>query len=300
MESSVYQVITDRIIGLLEKGVVPWNRPWQGGEQAPQNLISRKPYRGVNVFLLNAMHYASPFWLTYRQAVELGGHVRKNERACPVVFWRWLDVEDTATAEQRRIPLLRYYSVFSVTQCEDIPADKIPALDGSKRQHSPIEEAERIVAGMPQRPEIKHGMARAFYSPAGDFVGMPSPEQFKTGEDYYATLAHELTHSTGHASRLNRKGISGSDGQWSSFGSDSYSREELCAEMGSAFLCAEAGIVERTINNSASYISGWLERLRNDNRLVVQAAAQAQHAAEFILNRRAAAGNEVQPEAMAA
>jgi antirestriction protein ArdC len=269
MNESVYQVITDRIMALLEKGVVPWHQPWNCGEQAPQNLVSRKHYRGVNVFLLNAMHYASPYWLTFRQAQQLGGYIKRGERACPVVFWKWLDVDDKATGEKQRIPLLRYYSVFNVAQCDGITA---PAIALPVREHSPVEAAEKIVAEMPKRPEIKHGLSRAFYSPVGDFVGMPTAEQFKAGEDYYSTIFHELSHSTGHESRLNRKGVSGTDGQWSSFGSNPYAKEEMVAEMGAAFLCAESGIAERTIESSAAYVSAWLQRLKNDSKLVVQAA----------------------------
>jgi antirestriction protein ArdC len=232
-----------------KKGVpIPWQKSWSGGEQAPQNLISRKPYRGVNVFLLNAMHYSSPFWLTFKQAQELGGHVRKGEKSCPVVFWKWLDVTNKDTNEPQRIPLLRYYSVFNVAQCEGI---SIPTVAQPVREHTPIEAAQKIIGAMPKRPEIKLGLAHAFYSPAGDFVGMPSAEQFKTGEDFYSVLFHELCHSTGHESRLNRKGMSGTEGNWSSFGSNPYAKEELVREMGAAFLCGEAGIVERTINRSA-------------------------------------------------
>jgi len=245
--------------------------------------VSQKPYRGVNVFLLHAMSYASPFWLTFKQANGLGGTVKRGEKACPVVFWKWLDIEEQGKAG--RVPMLRYYSVFNVAQCEGIPQDKIPSLDGSKRQHSPTTEAERIVAAMSKRPEVKAGLDRAFYSPAGDFVGMPAADQFRSGEDFYSVLFHELTHSTGHESRLNRKGVSGSDGEWSAFGSTPYAKEELVAEMGAAFLCGQAGIVERTLDNSAAYVSSWLQRLKDDRRLVVQAAAQAQKAADFILGR---------------
>jgi antirestriction protein ArdC len=212
--------------------------------------------------------------------------VRRGEKACPVVFWKWLDLQDKPTGETERVPLLRYYSLFNVAQCDGIPADRIPAED-SKREHNPIARAESIVATMPKRPEIRHGLNQAFYSPAQDFVGMPAPEQFKTAEAYYCCVFHELTHSTGHETRLNRKGVSGTDGQWSAFGSDPYAKEELVATMGEAYLCAKAGIIKRTITNSASYISGWLERLRKDNRLIIQAAAQAQHAADYILNRKA-------------
>lgn len=287
MHNDAYQVITDRIVGLLGKGVVPWQKPWQGGEMMPRNLISRREYRGVNVFLLHAMMYELPFWLTYNQAKELGGHVKKGERACPVVFWKWLEVEDSDQSRGKKtVPFLRYYSVFNVAQCEDIPADKVPSLKGDKPEHSPIEEAERIVATMPKRPEIRHGGGRACYWPNLDRVDVPRPETFHSGQDYYSTLFHELAHSTGHESRLNRKGVSGSDDEWSAFGSTPYAREELVAEMGAAFLSGQAGIVERTIDNSASYIHSWLQRLKDDTRLVVQAAAQAQKAADFILGRQ--------------
>jgi antirestriction protein ArdC len=291
MSEIVYQVITDRVIALLQQGTVPWQKPWQGAELVPQNLVSHKPYRGVNVFLLHAMSYTSPYWLTFKQAQELGGHIRKGEKACPVVFWKWLDLE--RDGQKERVPFLCYYSVFNVAQCEGIEAH-VPSVTGATREHSPLEAAERIVQGMPKRPVIKRGQAQAFYSPADDYVGMPSPEQFRTGEDYYSVLFHELTHSTGAECRLNRKGVSGTDGQWSAFGSQSYSKEELVAEMGAAFLCGHAGIVERTIENSASYIANWLSKLKDDAKLVVQAAAQAQKAADFILdaNHHADTGSE--------
>jgi len=284
VKDAVYQVITDRVIALLEQGTVPWHKPWRGGDMLPQNLVSRRPYRGVNVFLLHAMSYQSQFWLTFKQAQAMGGNVRKGEHACPVVFWKWLDVDDASEPTgKRRLPLLRYYSVFNVAQCERVTA---PAIEGTDRPHNPIETAERIVAAMPRRPAIRHGLDRAFYSPAADSVGMPLPERFDTAENYYNVLFHELTHSTGHESRLNRKGVNGSDGQWSAFGSTPYASEELVAEMGAAFLSGQAGIVERTLDNSAAYVASWLQRLKHDSRLVVLAAAQAQKAADFILGRQ--------------
>ena len=271
MNEKVHQVITDRVLALLKQGTVPWHKPWHGGEQMPRNLISRKAYRGVNVFLLHAMAYESPYWLTYKQAQALGGNVRQGEKACPVVFWKWLESEDlderTGTAKQ--VPMLRYYSAFNVGQCEGI-AHHVPALpSGNGNAHQPIPEAEAIVASMPKRPDIRHGQGRAFYSPLGDFVGMPDKRVFETSEGYFDTLFHELTHATGHESRLARKGVSGTDGEWSSFGSTPYAKEELVAEMGAAFLCGHVGIVERTIDNSAAYIASWLERLANDPKLVV-------------------------------
>jgi antirestriction protein ArdC len=240
------------------------------------------------------MMYENPNWLTFNQAKGLGGHVKQGEKACPVVFWKWLDVEDSESPTgKKRVPFLRYYSVFNVAQCDGLPEGRIPAINGSQREHTPIAEAERIVAAMPKRPTIENKWPRAFYSPGGDFVGMPAPELFRSTEEYYSVLFHELTHSTGHESRLKRKGVNGTEGEWSAFGSQSYSQEELVAEMGAAFLCGQAGIVERTLNNSASYIGSWLERLKDDRRLVVYAAAQAQKAADFILCRQPAEELEV-------
>jgi antirestriction protein ArdC len=281
-ETNVYSVITARIISLLEKGVVPWRQPWQRSEEAPTNLLTQKPYRGVNAFLLHAMSFSSPYWLTFKQAQERGGHVRKGERATPVVFWKWLEVDEKdAQTPTKRVPILRYYSVFNLSQCDGIDA---PALPKSvARVHKPIETAERIVAAMPKCPTILHRGDRACYSPALDLVCMPQAETFRSAEDYHSVLFHEMTHATGHESRLNRKGVSGTDGEWSAFGSTPYAREELIAEMGAAFLCAQAGIIGGTIENSAAYVAGWLKRLRNDAKLVVVAAAQAQKAADFIL-----------------
>jgi antirestriction protein ArdC len=202
-----------------------------------------------------------------------------------VVFWKWLDTRDTASGEPKRVPFLRYYSVFNVAQCEGIEA-QLPKPQESKREHNPIETAEAVVAAMPKRPAIQHKWPKAFYAPDSDVVGMPEPELFRSGEDYYSVLFHELAHSTGHESRLNRKGVSGSDGLWSAFGSQPYAKEELVAEMGAAFLCGHAGIVERILDNSAAYVQGWLSRLKDDPKLVVQAAAQAQKAADFILNKQ--------------
>jgi antirestriction protein ArdC len=275
---SVYDQITERIVALLEKGTVPWRKPWNAQARFPRNLVSKKPYRGVNVFLLHAMSYESPFWLTFRQAQELGGSVRQGEKACPVVFWKQLEVEDEETGETDKIPMLRFYHVFNVAQC-----------DGLKNIPAPVEtplsaptKPEEIVAFMPKRPEIKHGMRKAFYSPAEDIVAMPDRARFEDEAGYFATLFHELIHSTGHASRLNRPTITEAEG----FGSNPYCKEELIAEMGAAFLCGQAGIAERTLENSAAYVQNWLEQLHSDKKLIVQAAAQAQKAADFILGTK--------------
>ena len=275
---TVYEQITDRIISMLETGTVPWRKPWNVQTGLPRNLVTKKAYRGINTFLLHAMSYESPFWLTFRQAQELGGTVRKGEKACPVVFWRQLEVEDKESHEIEKIPMLRFYSVFNTAQVDGLK--NIPATVETPATVSTT--AEEIVALMPKRPEIKHGLAKAFYSPSVDMVAMPDRARFDTEPGYFATLFHELIHATGHKTRLNRPTLTESAG----FGSNPYCKEELIAEMGAAFLCGQAGIAENIIENSAAYLQNWLGQLQNDKALIVQAAAQAQKAADFILGTK--------------
>ncbi len=286
MNDKVYQIITDRITELLEKGTVPWNKPWTSNQSnlLPRNFLSKKPYRGINTFLLHAMGYSSPFWLTFKQAQALKGNVRKGEKSTPIVFWKWLDTDEaTSTGKTKKVPMLRYYSGFNLEQCEgiELPPVTEPA---PTRTHDPIASAEAIVAAMPNRPAIEIKGGQACYSPALDLVRMPAPETFCGEQEYYSTLFHELTHATGHQTRCNRKGIAGTDGEWSRFGTAPYAREELVAEMGAAFLSGHAGILNRTVDNSAAYIQSWLGRLKEDCKLVVTAAAQAQKASDYILN----------------
>ena len=275
MNAHIYDHITQRLITLLKQGTVPWHKPWKAQTGLPQNLVTKHPYRGINVFLLLSMSYESPFWLTFRQALQLGGSVRQGERSCPVVFWKPTTITDKESGEPQKIPLLRYYHVFNVAQCDGLKTVPEPVAVSANG----ITKPETILAYMPQRPEIKHGMARAFYSPREDYVGLPDRERFEQAEGYYATLFHELVHATGHASRLNRATVTDCSG----FGSHPYCKEELIAEMGAAFLCGHGAIVERTIDNSAAYLNGWLAQLRSDKTLIVQAAAQAQKAADFVL-----------------
>jgi len=277
MKRDVYQIITDRIIGLLESGTVPWRRPWKGGNQAPRNYLSRKAYRGINLFLLHAAGFPSPFWLTFRQVQWLDARVKKGEKSFPVVFWKILEGEERG--ETKKIPFLRYHSVFNVAQCEGIVLPHSPAVNG---EFHPIEKCEAVVAHMPRRPAIEHGGGRASYSPPLDTITMPEAKLFETSQAYYGTLFHELTHATGHVSRLNRKEVT----EPIHFGSDPYSREELVAEMGAAFLSGHCEIENTTLDQSASYIHNWLERLKDDRKLVVHAAAQAQKACDFILDVR--------------
>jgi antirestriction protein ArdC len=275
MNIKAYERITERIVALLSQGTVPWHKPWQVKTGLPRNLVTGKPYRGINVFLLMAMSYESPHWLTFRQAIQLGGNVKKGEKSCPVVFWKRMEIEDKESSQPQKRPLLRLYHVFNIAQCDGLKEAPAAVENGSFGGAKPAE----IVAKMPQPPIVKHGMVEAFYSPSDDCVGMPERERFNGEAAYYATLFHELIHSTGHEKRLNRASITERNG----YGSDPYCKEELIAELGSAFLCGYADLVDRTIDNSAAYLEGWLKQLQSDRTLIVSAAAQAQKAADFIL-----------------
>lgn len=273
----VYALVTNRIIEQLEKGVVPWKQPWTEAG-LPQNLITRKPYRGINTMLLASYNYHRNFFLSFKQVTELGGKVIKGEKAHLVVFWNWVEKTDESSGETNKIPFLRYYFVFNVSQCEGIPEDKIPVIE--KREHSPIELCEQVVASMPQCPPIQFLQQRAFYQPFQDFINMPKKETFECAEEYYGTLFHELVHPTGHQSRLNRKSLI----EMSEFGSNAYSFEELIAETGACYLTSHTGVASKVFDNSVAYIQGWLSVFKSDPKFLIQASAQAQKAVDFILN----------------
>lgn len=282
---SVYDIVTNRIIELLEQGEIPWKKPWKtiGG---PRNLISRKHYQGINQFLLNVSPYSSPYWLTFKQVSERGGFVPKGEKSTLVVFWKWLEtkkidsVDNDPDASQRngKIPLLRYYKVFNLDQVEGITS---PQEEPVKNLFAPIEEAEQIIANMPLKPEIHLGGDRAFYSPGMDYIQLPCKERFHSPPEFYSTLFHEIAHATGHVRRLGRKSIMESG----RFGNEDYSKEELLAELCASMLCAESGIEQSTINNSAAYIQGWLRVLKNDKKILLHAAANANRAKSYILGK---------------
>src|ERR1700681_1075073 len=275
--SSVYSIVTEQILKQLESGVVPWRKPWRA--EPPCNLVSGKEYRGINPFLLASQGYGSRYWLTFNQAGKLDGQVRKGEKSSIVTFWNIGEektVRDADGNTRKSKPfLLRYYRVFNVEQTEGI-ADKLGLGNATPRVAS-IEQCEAIVKRMPNPPAIQQD-ARAWYRPSTDTVGMPSKSLFNSPEEYYSTLFHELTHSTGHASRVGRDGIE----QLNTFGSESYSKEELIAEMGAAMLCGVAGIERKTLSNSAAYLKSWIDVLKSDSRMVVSAASQAQKAADYI------------------
>jgi antirestriction protein ArdC len=290
MSNVAYDKVTEAIMERLEAGVIPWRCPWS--TMAPQNASGRK-YNGINVMLLSMQGYKSPVWLTYKQAQERGGTVRKGQKGTPVVFWKWLERKDEdarpgeISTRGGKIPFLRYYTVFNSEQCDDLdlalPEEPNPDAD-------PIESAEAIVSGYRMKPTIEYGGGSASYSPTLDRVRCPEISAFDSVPEFYDTLFHELTHSTGHADRLARASLTTERAR---FGSDPYAREELVAEVGAAMLCHHAGLdIPALVDNSAAYIGSWLKRLKNDKRLVVVAAAQAQKASDYILGKTAPDTNQ--------
>lgn len=302
----VYQIVTDKMVAALEAGTAPWQKPWKSGS-TPTNLVSGKPYRGVNIFLLQlaAMEagYSSPYWLTYKQVTELGGHLKQIEgvekgtgqKTTIIVFWQM--VKDRKSKDPAaQIPLLRYYRVFNLDQTEDVRIPKTRPVDAPAEPvvFTPVELAENIIGGYLDNggPTLRESGHSAWYSAADDLVNLPEQELFVSADEYYATAFHELGHSTGHKDRLDR--LVGE----SYFGSHDYGREELVAEMTGTFLASEAGI-ETTFDNSAAYLNSWIRTIKEDVKAVVWAAGQAQRAADLILGRNAdaeaTAGNEPTP-----
>lgn len=282
--TEIYERVAQRILDELNKGKDPvWCKPWSTGIwHPPSNLISKKPYRGFNVFItFNTMigcGFESPFFLSFKQARDLGGSVRKGEKSTPVMYWKMLRVEDKESGEKKEIPMARYSSVFNVEQCEGIDLKKIPEIPKPETyEHDPIESAAGILDDWSDCPPIKHGGDRACYSPSEDRIMMPQRRRFKTAENYYHTLFHEAVHSTGHKSRLNRSEI-----YEGSFGNEPYSVEELTAEAGACLLSARAG-VEFDVECSAAYINGWRSKLSKDPGVVVKAFSRAQRAVDMIM-----------------
>lgn len=268
MSEKIYEMITKRMIQLLESGVVPWRRPWRVG--AAVNWKNQKPYRGINTLLLEPGEYAS-----FKQVSEAGGKVKKGESGQMVVFWTWIEKEDD-NGKKVTYPFLRYYTVFEISkQCEGLTSKR----SENTFDHDPIMKAEKICAGYIDAPPVRFVSGRAFYRPSDDIVSIPPLRDYAKPQEYYSTLFHEHVHSTGHAKRLKRQGITA----LSAFGDESYSKEELVAEIGAAMLCGVAGIDNSTMENSAAYVAAWLRKLKNDKQLIVQAAGQAQKAADYIL-----------------
>ena len=277
MAFDIYAAVTDRIVQQLEQGVIPWHKPWTGIQSGAVSGTTGKPYS-----LLNQMLLGKPGeWYTWNQIQKLGGKVRKGEKSSMVVFWKQTAIkeEDPATGEkvERLIPMLKYFNVFHVDQCEGIEAK---AIDPDAADPATDETADSIISDYLNRSGVtlEHRKGdEAFYRPADDRVVLPLREQFQSMAEYYSTAFHELTHSTGHSSRLNR--LTGK----AFFGNEEYSREELVAEIGAAALLNHCGIeTAGSFKNSTAYIQSWLRALRNDKKMIVSASGAAAKAFEMI------------------
>ena len=272
MGISVYEIITNKIIEKLEKGVIPWRMPWTNANAV--NWLTQKPYRGINNFLVEPGEYASK-----KQILEGGGRINREDmnKYHIIVYWLWKEKEDEETKEKKKFGKPFYYKVWDINkQCTGLKSKK----NIEKYEHNPIEKAEEIYKGYVNSPDYTFKSGKAVYYPTLDKINCPPIKDFKIAEEYYSTLFHEMVHSTGHKNRLARPGVT-TEGV--AFGDEVYSKEELVAEMGAAMLCGVAGIDNSTIENSASYIDSWLRALKNESKLVLLSAAQAQKASDYIL-----------------
>ncbi len=277
----LYEVITQKIIDRLESGIVPWQKPWQNAGGMPRNLVSGRPYNGINFWLLLASEFKSPFYMTFEQSLSLGGNIIKGQKSTMVVFWKILEKE-TSPGTIEKTPFLRYYNVFNLEQTEGIDISKIPAATVHDHDFVPIQEAESLISQWLDKPKILWGEDHACYIPQRDTVCMPDPRTFFHDEQCFSVLFHELTHSTGHSSRTGRH----EKIKDHAFGSQDYSQEELVAEMGAAYLCGLSGIELKTIDNNVAYIKSWIRAFKDDPKVLVLAAAQAQKAVDYILEHQ--------------
>ena len=269
----IYSEITTRIMAQLESGIIPWRKPWISGKAVSH--VTGKPYS-----LLNQMLLGKPGeYITFKQCQQEGGQVKKGEKAQMVVFWKWIEQEDEETHEKKEVPLLRYYNVFHISQCEGLRPKYEITLPGTAE---PNAAANEIIYDYLSHSGVtlKHESGdRAYYRPVTDTVVIPERRQFAETAEFYGTIFHELTHSTGHESRLNRLD------KTAFFGSETYGKEELIAEIAAATLVNHCGIeTSSSFRNSAAYLQNWLQVLKNDKRFIVSAAGKAEKAVQFILN----------------
>jgi antirestriction protein ArdC len=274
----IYEIVTQKIIDLLGTGVIPWQIPWRTASGMPRNLISLRAYNGINFWLLLSRKDSMPFYLTFEQVKSLGGTIRNGEKSTMIVFWKLLKLGGE-TEEEKITPFLRYYHVFNISQTEGIDEKRIPKTDAFDHDFNPVEVAESIINNWVDCPKIVQGSNSAYYEPKFDLVCIPHPRTFFNDHQYYSTLYHELVHSTGHNKRLGRH----EKIKDHKFGSQDYSQEELVAELGAAYLCGLTDIQQQTIENNAAYIKSWIRTFKNDSKVLIMAAAQAQKAVDYIL-----------------
>jgi len=268
-----YTEITQEIINRLQQGTIPWRQTWKSG--LPCNAISRQPYRGVNWILLSNHNYHSNLWLTFNQTKQLGGYIHRGEHGIHIIYWNITEklcLDELGEEYVDKVPLMRTYTVFNIEQTSVNIEDKVRSCD-------PIAGAQAIVDGYQGAPEIIPG--EPAYSPLLDKVMIPAMTSFDSTDAYYSTLFHELSHSTGHSSRLNRP-------IKNHYGSDPYAEEELVAEMSAAYLSGIAGvdIHAKTIDNAASYIEHWSSRFSDNVKLIISLSSRAQKSSDWILGNR--------------
>ncbi len=282
----IYQTLTDEIVSMMEKGVCPWRKPWNAIGGIPRNYRGSE-YRGANAVMLALTcmvnEWDKSIFLTFKQVQECGGNVLKGSKSTMVIFATQIvpaaykGRESECPASEKKF-MMRYYRVFNIAQTENVDLPKWDIVTG--KDFEPLEVCESIVENMPLIPTITHSGAVACYSPSKDKVTMPAKKSFESAEAYYRTLFHELSHSTGHESRLARKDFA------NGFGSDLYAFEELVAELSACFLCGHAGIADTTKEQSASYLVTWLKTFKSDTKFFFRAAALAQKSADFILAKK--------------
>lgn len=270
----IYKEVTGRIMAQLENGIIPWQKPWISSGNAISHVT------GNSYSLLNQMLLGRPGeYVTFAQCQKEGGKVKKGEKSSMVVFWKFIEQENPETKEKKQVPFLRYFNVFHIDQCEGLKAKHQKALPNTANAH---DAADAIIHDYCERSgvKLKHQEGdRAFYSPSSDSITLPLLAQFAETAEYYSTAFHELTHSTGHVSRLNRLE------KTAFFGTEAYSKEELIAEIGAAALVNAAGLeTSGSFRNSAAYIQNWLKVLSDDKRFIVSAAGKAEKAVNLILN----------------
>lgn len=286
--TDVHQDVTDRMISALEKGTVPWRKPWNCAMVRPTSMTTRQPYHGINTLLLGMASmeagYSSPFWGTYRQIAALGGQVRRGEHGTHILLWksvpRWI-TNDEGDREQIPVLLAREFTVFNAEQADGLPARYFPGPADAETLPQPQQVLDAYLAG---GPSFRHVAGdRAYYQPATDAITLPERGQFRSPAHYYSTAFHEAGHSTGHASRLDREGITTAG---TTFGCERYAREELVAQMTSTFVLTMLGIdTAELFDNSAAYLASWLKALQDDKKLVISAAAAAEKASSLIMGQ---------------
>lgn len=278
----VYAIVTEKILEQLDKGVVPWQLPWRSAG-IPCNAITGRPYRSINLMLLAMLGYEQNLFLTYKQITDAGGKVKRDEKGHIVVFWKRGEkpspeaiLNDEEELQQEKVKaVLRYYMVFNIEQCENLPVSLVPP----DREVVFNQSCEDLLAAMPVQPDIRYKENRAYYDPLRDYINMPKRKSFTTDDGYYATLFHEIAHWTGHRSRCNRPGVT----EMAEFGSQSYSLEELVAEITSCNLQSITGIVSQ-FEQSVTYIKDWSWKFKQDRKMIIMAASLAQKATDYILH----------------